>query len=368
MPIILIFTTIFFGIYLYYLLFFKKNLKYKNREDNFQKPKISVVIAARNEANNVGKLLTALVNQSYPQNLMEIIVANDESTDNTAEIVKKFEQKWQNVKLLNVTNRANVISPKKNALSQAIKFANGEIILSTDADCLVGKFWAEAMVKNFSQNDFVAGFSRINIQKWTTARWFEKFEYFDFFAMFTAASAAISGGKAFSCSGQNIAYRKNAFQKIGGFEKIKHLISGDDVNLMQLFRKANFRIGFAFSHHSFALTNASKSWIKLLNQRSRWASNMKWQILLNSEFFIYLLSAFVVVMLPVYLIFKIWWLASILVLGRFILEFNFLKNGFQIFREDKNRLKFYPVWFFLQPLYMLVVVFLGVLNIFRWKK
>ena len=347
---------------------FWKSLRCKNVENNFQKPKISIVIAARNEASNIGKLLTALVNQTYPQNLMEIIVANDDSTDDTAKIVNHFGQKWSCVKLLNVSNRANVISPKKNALSQAIKFANGEIILSTDADCLVGKFWVEAMVKNFSQNDFVAGFSRINIQKWTTAKWFERFEYFDFFAMFTAASAAISSGKAFSCSGQNIAYRKSAFKKVGGFEKIKHLISGDDVNLMQLFRKTNFRIGFAFSHHSFALTNASKSWINLLNQRSRWASNMKWQILLNPEFFIYLISVFLVVMLPVYLIFKVWWAALLLIFIRFMLEFKFLKNGFQIFHEDKNRLKFYPVWFFLQPLYMLTVAFLSVLNIFRWKK
>ena len=278
-------------VYLNYLRIF--HLGIKNGKDliSYSKPKVSVVVAARNEEENIARILTALVNQTYSDELYEIIVANDDSIDNTAQIVEQFSQKWKNVKLLNVTGRESVISPKKNALTQAIHSATGEIILLTDADCLVGKYWIESMLTNFEDADMVVGFSQTQILDWKKANSAQQYEHFDFVAMFLAAAGAIASGKYFSCSGQNISYKKEAFEKVGGFEKINHLISGDDINLMQLFRKSKLKVRFAFSAHSFALTQPIQNWKKLFSQRIRWASNMKWQIGLNPEFFIQLKSS-----------------------------------------------------------------------------
>ncbi len=343
-------------------------MKSAKSQINYNKPSASVVIAARNEEKNIGRLLTALVNQTYSEELFEIIVADDDSTDGTADIVLEFSNKFNFVKLVKIENREQVKSPKKNALAQAIKMAKGEIILSTDADCMVGKHWIKAMISNYSKNDFVAGFSRTKIENWQRATFVQKYEYFDFLAMFGAAAGALNLGKAFSCSGQNISYKKKAFEDVGGFESVKHLISGDDVNLMQLFRKYKKKIGFAFSKHSFAFTKPVENWQQFFSQRSRWASNMKWQILLNPEFFIYLISVFLLTILPLVMLFTSIWTAISIIALRIIFEYKFLQLSFDKFYEDKKRLKFYFIWFLVQPFYMIVVALMGALNIFSWKK
>jgi len=361
-------TFIFLLIYLFYLRLFYVGLK--NRNVNFvnSKPFVSVVVAARNEKQNIAHLLTALVNQTYPSDLFQIIIANDDSTDETASIVDRFSQKWDIIKLVNVIGREKVISPKKNALSQAIEIAEGEIILSTDADCLVGKYWIESMVACFDKNEMVIGFSRTILADWAKTSFIKKFEHFDFLAMFYAAAGAISSGKYFSCSGQNIAYKKESFIKVGGFKKIKHLISGDDVNLMQLFRKSGMKVNFAFTDHSYVYTQPIKDLKKFLSQRSRWTSNMKWQIVLNPEFFVYLLSVFFITFLPVVILFYFWQLGIGILLIRMILELIFLKYGYEVFGENKKKLMFYPIWFIMQPLYIIAIAVMGGLNMFSWKK
>ncbi|MCK4694576.1 MAG: glycosyltransferase, partial [Candidatus Cloacimonetes bacterium] len=138
-------------------------MRNKKEKINHNKPYVSIVIAARNESENISRLLTSLVNQTYPVNLYEIIVADDDSIDNTAEIVKTFSDKWNNVKLIQVKGRKEANSPKKNALTQAIETSKGEVLLSTDADCIVGKYWIESMVTNFNDNEMIIGFSRTKI-------------------------------------------------------------------------------------------------------------------------------------------------------------------------------------------------------------
>lgn len=366
--IIRIGTVVALLIYLYYLRIFFLGIRKGKDLINFSKPQVSVIVAARNEEKNITRLLTTLVNQSYSAGHYEIIIANDGSTDDTGRIVEQFAAKWQNVKLLEVQGREAALSPKKNALTQAIRAAAGEIILLTDADCLAGQYWLESMLTNFADADMVVGFSRTYLADWKAANSAQKYEHFDFVAMFLAAAGAIISGKYFSCSGQNLAYRKAAFEKVGGFDKIKHLISGDDLNLMQLFRKHRLKVRFAISPHSFIFTDPIKNWRKLFDQRSRWASNMKWQIGLNPEFFIYLVSVFLVVLLPIALLFNFWQMAIAILFLRLIFEFGFLKAGYKKFNLDKKRLNFYLVWFFLQPIYFIVVSVLGALDIFSWKK
>lgn len=361
-------TIISFLIYLYYLKIFYIGLRNKKEKINYNKPYVSVVIATRNESENISRLLTSLVNQTYPVNLYEIIIADDGSIDNTTEIVKTFSKKWNNIKLIQVKGRKEAVSPKKNALTQAIETSDGEVILSTDADCIVGKYWIESMVAGFNDNEMIIGFSRTKINDWKKSNLIQKFEHFDFLTMFIVAAGAISSGKYFSCSGQNIGYKKSAFQTVGGFEKIKHIVSGDDINLMQLFRKYKMNVEFAFSIHSFVYTKAIDNLLQLLGQRSRWASNMKWQIILNPEFFIYLSGVFFVTILPIILLFKCWWLGAGIMMVRAIMEFQFLKFGYTMLHEEKNRLKFYPVWFILQPIYYVLVLIMGTFNIFYWKK
>lgn len=356
-------------VYIHYALLFYRGIILRDEKRNFGRLNVSIVVAARNEEHNISSLLTSLLNQTYPLDMFEVIIANDESTDATEDIIKQFQQKWDNLKYINVLERGKAASPKKNALSQAIENATGELILLTDADCVPGKDWVESMVAHFTEDiSMVVGFSKTRIVNWKKATLVQKFEYFDFNSMFFAAAGSIAQHKYFSCSGQNLAYRKDAFLKVGGFSKIRHLISGDDVNLMQLMGREGLKIRFAFSPASFMTTGGISNWGQLLNQRSRWASNMKWQFKLNPEFFFYLISVLIATFLPIIMLFIYPWLAVAMLISKWVFEIRLIKLGFKIFHLKKNRLNFYPTWVLLQPFYMIIVAVFGFFELFRWKR
>ncbi len=367
--IILVLSVISLGIYIYYVRIFHHGLKKRNKFFVKKFERVSVVIAARNEEKNITKLLTILTNQTYPEEKYEIIIANDGSTDQTEEKVKFFQSKFENIVLINVSNRETAVSPKKNALQQAIDSAKGEIILLTDADCIPQTTWIESMISAFeSKIDMVVGYSQTNLDNWKESNLAQKFEYFDFVAMFIANSGAILSDRYFSCSGQNLSYRKSAFKDVGGFEKIKHIVSGDDVNLMQLFRKSGKKITMTLNAKSFVRTYPIKGWKQLINQRIRWASNTKWQVLLNPELFFYLMSVLILTASIFYFLFVNWKIGIGIFLLKSIVEYSFLSKNRAIFKVPKERIRFYPIWAIIQPFYILVVGILGQLDFFKWKR
>lgn len=369
MPAILIYTGIIsLVIYLIYIVIFRFGLKKDKNGISFIKRTVSVVIAARNEEKNISNLLTGLINQSYPHELYEIIVVNDRSEDNTARIVEQFSAGFDNIILINVAATPKDFSPKKYALTRGIKAAKGEVLMLTDADCLVNKYWVESMVSMFTDDtDLVVGFSRTKIADWSKASFCTRYEFFDFLVMFIAAAGAILSGRAFSCSNQNLSYRRSSFFRVGGFEKIKHITSGDDVNLLQLFRKEKMKARFSLIPHSFVYTKPVSGWTQFINQRARWASNSKWQLILNPEFFIYLLSVFMLNVTVLTAIFLHWQSALILFTVKVICEYIFISSTFNLFEKERKRLSFLPVWSLIQPFYILIVTILGLFNIFIWK-
>ena len=362
-------TFLSLGLYLYYSYIFYKGLKKRPKLHNFTRPFVSVIIAARNEEKNISKLLIYLINQSYPSDRYEIIVADDGSEDNTKEIVQSFEKNQDNLHYLKIEDRENYVSPKKNALQKAIEKSRGELLLFTDADCFVGKNWIASMVENFEKNvDMVCGFSKTKINDWDKRGFVQKFEHFDFLVMFFAAAGAISSGKYFSCSGQNIAYRKSVFNEIGGFSGIMHIQSGDDVNLLQLFRKAGKKAVFSFGYSSFVYTQPIDSFFSLINQRSRWASNFKYQFDLNPEFFVYLSGVFLITYLPFVMLFYHLYMGIVIILLKFFADLLFTHKAFSIFKIEKKRIKFFAIWYIFQPIYIFIVTFFGLFEVFRWKK
>ncbi|EEI91615.1 glycosyltransferase, group 2 family protein [Sphingobacterium spiritivorum ATCC 33300] len=105
---------------------------------------VSVLIAARNEEQVIERTINCLLNQDYPKELLEIIVIDDHSTDRTAEIVRLYAVKG--VKLLQMNESDKLNSYKKKAISNAIDIAQGEIIVTTDADCRMGRHWLSTVV------------------------------------------------------------------------------------------------------------------------------------------------------------------------------------------------------------------------------
>ncbi|PKN72198.1 MAG: hypothetical protein CVU50_08640 [Candidatus Cloacimonetes bacterium HGW-Cloacimonetes-3] len=333
----------------------------------YKKRTVSVVIVARNEAKNLSALFLCLQNQDYPKELFEVILADDDSEDNTGEVAERFIAAGMNLNYLRVKGRESVTSPKKHAMEKAISKAKGEILLTTDADCILPKTWVSSMISLFTEDvSMVAGYSRTFIPNWSKASILHKYEHLDFALTYMVLAGGYTLGKSWACIGQNLAYRKSAFEDVGGFDKIRHLISGDDVNLMQLMRRKGHKIVFNFLPSSFVYTHPVKSWHQLVNQRSRWASNMKYQLKFNPEFFFILLTmAF------------IYWGGLVMMLfsfklGLFIFAFRILIENIMAsyarssFGVSSRMMLFYPIWLVIQTFFLVFTMVLGQFNIFVW--
>ena len=336
-------------------------------------PLVSVVVAARDEAAHIGHSLDDLLAQTYPAEACEIIVVDDGSTDATAAIVHQRVAAGQPVRLLSTREACGRSGSKKAALTLGIGQARGELILTTDADCRLPPTWVRGMVDCFGADiGMVVGFSQIGRPaQGRGVRW--GWEAVDFLCLMASAWGSAGQGHPMGASGQNLAYRRQAFLEVGGYERVKHRASGDDLLLLQLIRRlTRWRIVFSTSSETFATHPASLSWGALFSQRCRWASNAPFQIYLDPLFFAYLAGTFTVNLLLV--------LSPILVLGgglewrwagmgwaaKILVEFVLFYRTSGFFgRRDLRR--YFPLWALTQPLYTVLVGGWGCLGRFSWK-
>ena len=363
------------GSYFLILSSFLIGLFFPNRKRTSKRYSVSVVIAARNEEQNIGNLLSELVNQTYPPALYEIIVVNDDSWDRTGEIVDEYAKKYRQVKQVHaVTGTDSGLTAKKNALNQGIQQGNGEIILSTDADCHGKPTWIETMVSYFADDvGMVIGFSQPGDKSYDYS-FFEGLQAVDFLSLMAAAQGSSNLGIPLAASGQNIGYRKEAFDAVGGFEKIKHRISGDDVLLLQLIRTyTDWNIRFVPSEKAFNWTPPEKTIRSFLNQRKRWASNGSYQVKLNIGFFMFIFSVFIVnfmlvVGTPIYfLMYHSIKIPLICFALKVLIEFLITLAGGIIYRR-MDLIKYFPIWALLQPPYVIFTGLVGTLGRFIWKE
>lgn len=275
---------------------------------------VSVIIPARNEQENIGTLLKALERQTYPSLLLEIIVVDDHSTDNTASIVKTFE----NVTLVQLQDD-NLNSYKKKAIEKGIAAATGELIVTTDADCLPPVQWIETLVAFKEKNNAVFIAAPVSIT--CNSSLLQLFQSMDFMVLQGITGAVVSKQQLTMCNGANLAYTKKAFEQVNGFTNIDHIASGDDMLLM--YKIANAfpgRVHYLKSPEAIVSTQPALTWKAFFQQRIRWASKagqyedkrffpvLLLVYLVNISFFLLLIAGFVNsvlwLWLPILLVFK----------------------------------------------------------------
>lgn len=326
--------------------------------------KISVIIPARNEEENIGILIAALQQQTYPKELVEIIVIDDHSEDGTAELVKQYKE----VKLLQQKEDC-INSYKKKAIESGIAAATGDLIVTTDADCFPPKTWLEtiAAFKEEKQAVFIAAPVIINCN----SSIIEIFQALDFMVLQGITGAAVHKKNLNMCNGANLAYKRKVFYEVNGFAGVDHIASGDDMLLMhKIWKQYPDCIHYLKSKEAIVSTQAMRTWKEFFNQRIRWASKAKKyndKRILPVLMLVYFLNlSFLVLLIAGFRDHRYWICVLILWLLKTMVEFPFFRSV-SIFFDRQWALKWF---FFFQPLHIFYTVISGLFGQFgkyEWK-
>lgn len=336
---------------------------YKPVKPNFSgQLKVSVVVAARNEVKRLPKLLECIEAQDYPSDLYEVIIIDNDSDDGTYELLQEQSKNFPNLKVLTTKERKSGYKNKKAALCLGIECAEGEIILTTDADCLMDLKWVSTMVGYFSNEvGMVAGFSGVIYDKSV----FWRLQALDFLQLMAADQGTLNLGIAWACSGQNLAFRKSLFQKVGGYKEIINRVGGDDSLFMQVIKKGTkTKIVFASDSSAWVENEPIRRFSTFVRQRIRWASEANYMHKLNVPFFTVVFSSFITNLVPIIYLLLLFLGISVLKPLLFFLGLKLLGEGILFLkatdvynRRDLRRTFF--LWYIFQMPY---VVFMGMLS------
>ncbi len=235
-------------------------------------PSVTVVIPAHNEEDKLGSTLESLSRQRYA-GAVEFVIVNDRSVDATGAIIDRLARKDARFRRLDVETPSRRYAPKVNAVDHGIQNSHHDIIITSDADCLYPEGWIHGLVSHF-EPDVAMVIGHVETtrpgDKVGPVQYFEAIDWLSL--MLTARSLTHFGWK-FASTANNQAYRRSAFEAIGGFGAGGRAPSGDeDVLTQRIGRLEGTRVVFASSPDSRVLTQPMPSLYAFLNQRRRWVS------------------------------------------------------------------------------------------------
>lgn len=326
---------------------------------------VTVIVAARNEEKNIRCCIESLLSQDHDKALLEIIVVDDQSTDNTAAVVKQYQNKG----VILLQTEATTGTGKKAAITQGVGAASHDIIVTTDADCTHPKQWINTLVSYQVQTGAVLVAAPVKFIKETN--WLERFQSLDFLSLQGITAVGVSNKMINMCNGANLLYTKSAFEAVGGFKGIDHIASGDDMLLMEKIAKEYpEQIAYCFSEDATVTTLPAASLEAFIQQRIRWASKAKNYTSFTTKSL--LLLVFMVNLLLVVLF--VWGIFNSAVLlfflgfvgVKFMAEWPFMIRIARFFNKTALIKWFLPA----QPLHALYTVIaatFGMMGRYQWK-
>lgn len=269
-----LFFIIYFALVIYSLrifLFFIGVQREKNRnnlENDSYLPTVTIIIPAKDEEENIENCIRSIAENNYPGNLFEIIAIDDRSKDSTFSIMKNLQKIIPNLKIKKIEfeRKHKNLKGKAGAIQYAIKDAQGEIILMTDADCVVGKNWISTMVKPYQDDQVGLVTSITNVRG---KRIFDKIQSIEWIYLTTMGAGGVGLNKPLSCFGNNLSVRKSDFLAIGGYEKINFSVT-EDLALLHSIHKFGKKIRYLINPNTLIDTTPNKTFSDYLKQHHRW--------------------------------------------------------------------------------------------------
>lgn len=345
-----------------------------SRLTHFSKPsgfigqtKVSIIVAARNEEGIISGTIQDLLNQRYPTALTEIIIIDDHSTDKTAEIISSYAS--QGVKLISLNESNALNSYKKKAIQTAIGQCQGDLIITTDADCRMGPEWLNTIVAYYEQHDFKMISSPVAY--FQEKSFFERAQSLEFLYLIGLGASTIGNNKPSTCNGANLAYEKKAFYEVGGFTGIDDLASGDDELLLhKMAAQYGNKIGFLKSEAAIVYTHAKPTLSEFIQQRKRWASKStryknKGIIVLGVTVWVFNVSIILNLLVGIF-VFALFKVALVQLLIKISLELLFL-IGVTKFARRQKLLSLLPLLNIMHILYIVYIGIAGNSGKYNWK-
>jgi len=263
----IIFLIILSGYFIQSVIFIIGAKKKFSRLNDDELPTATVIVAARNEESNIKRCLNSLGMLEYPEGKLEILIVDDRSTDKTGEIIDEFISERENFRKIIPDEPKGKMVGKVNALATAIRGANGQIILTTDADCAVKPLWVKT-IASFYQNDVGM------VDSYTTQlanNSFDGMQAIDFIYLLLVGGGTINLGIPISCIGNNMSFRKKAYDEIGGYEALPFSVTEDFTLLRAIYKLKKYKILFPLEKDVLVTSIPCPDFKSLYRQKKRWA-------------------------------------------------------------------------------------------------
>ena len=232
---------------------------------NSNRPTVSILIAARNEENTLPDCLHAITQLAAPSGFVEVLIGNDQSTDQTVKRVKPIIDAHDDFRLVNIIDQVNNLSGKPNVLAQLARQARGEFLFFTDADTQVPVNWLTEMTRRFTSN--VGIVTGVTLPEGRTL--FHKLQTLDWLYNLTLTHWVSSLGIPVTAMGNNMAVRRRAYEAVGGYEALPFSVT-EDYALFQALVNQGFEFRNMLSEDVLAHTKPVDTIRAFLQQRKRW--------------------------------------------------------------------------------------------------
>ncbi|MBO3099151.1 glycosyltransferase [Gelidibacter pelagius] len=333
--------------------------------------RFSIIIPFRNEEKMLPTLLESILNLTYPKDYFEIIFVDDDSDDTSVQMLNStlINNGTSPIDFKIVKNIKSSNSPKKDAISLAISQAKYDWIVTTDADGILPKYWLDSFDAFIQKQepDFIAA----PITYANSQGFLQNFQLSDVLSLQGATIGGFGIKRPFLCNGANLAYKKELFKTLNGFQGNSEIASGDDVFLLEkATEQSSNKVHYLKCQGAVVSTFALTSWSDLIEQRVRWAAKSSayknWfgklvgLIVLSQNALLVscVLLAAIGIMKPLHLL--------IIFLIKFCIDFLLIYKAANFFNQ-KHHLKYYFLSSFLYPFFSVLVTFLAVFKGFKWK-
>lgn len=329
------------------------------------KTPVSIILPFRNEQAHLGQILNDLSAQDYPVGLFEILAVDDHSTDQSGTIAEAICARMSNLKVIHLDGAGG----KKMANKAGIAAANGQLIVTLDADMQISPFWLSSIVAFYEQNTF--GFLILPMGMGPSLKPWQHMQAVEFASLLGTGAAMAQAGDPFLCNGGNLAFEKTLFDSLGGYSGNEHISSGDDIFLLSKIRQKHpEKIGYLHDLQAAAYTFPLPSMSAFFRQRIRWGSKTKSMKQGSARWMALLIFATnsLLLLLPLLAIFdsellQLWWKVALI---KWVADLLFLWPICRFYR-CLPALRYYPLLAIFYPLYISVAAAAGFFYQPHWK-